>query len=75
MQTHNHGEPDVVVEIRGGTVVAVYTRSDSLRVALVDWDEVTCGEPTGSTYLATSLHQIPFETRDLIVSASAVERR
>lgn len=35
--------PDVVIEVRGGVVQAVYTNTKKLTVTLVDWDNIREG--------------------------------
>lgn len=38
---------DVVVEVRGGTVVKVYSERPETRVTVVDWDDLGAGDNRG----------------------------
>lgn len=54
----------VVVEIRGGTLDAVYASDPAIEVSVVDWDDVGAGSPHGSVpFPVRSLEQMPAETR------------
>jgi len=46
--TENRESAGIVVEIRGGTLVAVYTDVPDARVVLVDWDDVEAGDTPGA---------------------------
>ena len=52
----------VVVEIRGGTLVAVYTDVPNAQVVLVDWDDVEAGDTPGAV-IHESLASAPPEIR------------
>lgn len=41
------GPVDIILEIRGGTLVAVYAKPPEPRIALIDWDNVLEGDDPG----------------------------
>ena len=53
---------DVVVEVRGGTVVGVYTNLGNVRIVLVDWDDIQQGD-RGGEYPACCLADMPEHTK------------
>jgi len=60
----------MVIEIRGGVLVGVYTNRKNLSVAVVDWDNATCGFPV-SCEQPVRMADIPIETRQVISSLDA----
>ena len=56
---------DVVVEVRGGTVVEVYSKCPDTRVMVVDWDDLEAGDNRGllGHQRCISLDRMPTETR------------
>lgn len=52
----------VVVEVRGGTVVATYANSENVRILLVDWDESEAGGEPGFTFPLDRLDDMPADT-------------
>jgi len=62
-------DADIIVEIRGGTAVAMYSGDSSARVILVDWDEFTDGGRPGILYPVQATSEMPSDTRDLVQRA------
>jgi len=60
---------DIIVEVRGGVVVGVYTDVPDARVVLVDWDNIEAGDRAG-LYPADHLCEIPDETSAQIARAA-----
>lgn len=63
---------DIIVEIRGGVLVAVYTDIPNARAVLVDWDEVESPEDltvAGGIYPMDSVASMPDETELVYQSA------
>ncbi len=58
------GNPrDVVVEVRGGCVVEVYSAIERLRVVLIDWDDILDTEPaTGFIFAHARPRGMPHDT-------------
>lgn len=53
---------EVVVEVRGGCLVAVYARDPGIRVELVDWDDFADFPPNtfaGGDFPASPFHDMP----------------
>jgi hypothetical protein len=61
---------DLVIEIRGGVLVGIYTRRNNVSVAIVDWDNEPYGSPAsfGQPIL---MAEIPMETQRAITSLDA----
>jgi len=57
---------DIVVEIRGGTAVAMYTDDPNARLILVDWDEFNEGGRPGVLYPVQATSEMPSDTRDMV---------
>ena len=59
---------DVIIEIRGGSVVGVYGQSEKTRVTIVDWDNWEAGEFPISAYTLNCLptSRMPEETTSVI---------
>ena len=63
---------DVIIEVRGGTVVEVYSDSDELRSIVVDWDDRLDdddSEPAGRVYPISSISKLPDDTHMQYVDA------
>lgn len=60
------GNRNVVVEIRGGTAVAMYADDPTARVILVDWDEFNADGRRGIVYPLESLSDMPPDTRAIV---------
>lgn len=58
----------VIVEVRGGNVVEVYTGSSEARVMVIDWDNTRDGEAmtAAEPWPCASLRNMPKETRRVI---------
>jgi len=41
-----HMKSKVLIEIRGGTLVGVYTNDSDTEIHVVDWDDVAAGDDT-----------------------------
>jgi hypothetical protein len=54
---------DVVIEVSGGTVVAVYSDLPDGRIVLVDWDELECGAAPGGVYPHNRREDLPDDVR------------
>jgi hypothetical protein len=61
---------DIVVETRGGTVVAIYADISNARIILVDWDEFHDNGRPGIVYATDSMSRMPSDTRDLVQRAN-----
>jgi hypothetical protein len=59
-------KPLIVVEARGGTVVAIYGNKKAARVVLVDWDEFQNEGRPGVDYALDQLSTMPADTRSLV---------
>ncbi len=55
MSDKEPSERCVVVESRGGVIVATYSNIDDLQIVVVDWDEVEAGGEAGKTVSVGSL--------------------
>lgn len=66
MKRRGQNRADVVVEIRGGTAVAMYSSGRRARVVLVDWDEFADNGRPGIFFPIDSISQMPADTRDLV---------
>jgi hypothetical protein len=54
----------IIVEMRGGVLVAVYARDPAIEVLLVDWDDVEAGSTQASVpFPVDALDQMPAETK------------
>jgi hypothetical protein len=57
----------VVVEMRGGVLVAVYASDPAIEVLLVDWDDVEAGSSQASVpFPVNALDEMPAETQDAV---------
>jgi len=57
---------DIVVEVRGGVVIEVYTDVTDARVVIVDWDEAEHPDQVGvagGILVHARLEEMPNETR------------
>ena len=56
---------DLVVEVRGGVVVEVYSRTPEKHVAIIDWDDIKAGDASRGviTRQCVSYAVMPNETR------------
>jgi hypothetical protein len=57
-----HTMSDVVLEIRGGQLVEVYTDSPALRFVLVDWDNIRCADRACCWQKPSRLSFMPVDT-------------
>lgn len=68
---------ETIVEVRGGTVVGVYSDDADLRVILVDWDDIG-DRPTvassGIIYDTTKMQALPPETAMARTLVGAAEK-
>lgn len=55
-------KPTIVIESRGGTIVAVYGDRKVADVLLVDWDEAACQEAPGCALPVEPLTMMTSET-------------
>lgn len=53
---------DIVVEVRGGLVVEIYSDLPDVRLTLVDWDNIHEGDAPFCWGEAAPLHQMPDDT-------------
>ena len=55
---------NVVVEVRGGTVVGVYPKHPETHVTVVNWDDLEAGDnrKVGDIQRCISFNQMPTET-------------
>jgi len=62
---------DVVIEIRGGVVVEVYSARTDMRVILVDWDDIAeTGERKGAVYPHVPIKALPEDTLEACTAAA-----
>jgi len=54
--------PDVVVESRGGVIVAIYTRNSNARVVVVDWDDISASCQYGVIFPLDDISGMPIDT-------------
>lgn len=69
---------DVVIEIRGGCLVGVYSANRRQDVILVDWDNMdysSGASEEGRVFPATSLDEMPNDTRLIYEQSISGERR
>ncbi len=59
-------KPTIVVEARGGTVVAMYGSDRAVNVVLVDWDEFHDQGRPGVLFGLDPLSKLPADTRALV---------
>jgi hypothetical protein len=64
-----HDKPLIIVEARGGAVVAIYGSKDVARIVLVDWDEFQDEGRPGVDYSLDELSAMPTDTRSLVERA------
>jgi hypothetical protein len=62
---------DVIIEVRGGNVVGVYSHSRTLQVTIVDWDNWEATNTSDAVYIEHSLltSKLPKETVGVIASS------
>ncbi|MGD1278373.1 MAG: hypothetical protein ABR964_14265 [Tepidisphaeraceae bacterium] len=56
---------DVVIEVRGGVLVEVYSARRDLRIILVDWDEINDGASGVGDFGRVPLRGMPSDTAQL----------
>lgn len=61
---------DLVIEIRGGVLVEIYTKRNNVSVAVVDWDNEPCGSPASFGH-PIQMTNLPIDTRRVITSLDA----
>ena len=61
---------ELVIEIRGGVLVGIYTMRNNVSVAVVDWDNAPYGPPA-SFGQPIRMAEIPMETQRAITSLDA----
>jgi len=61
--------PEVVVETRGGVVVAIYSRTSNAQIVLLDWDEFEEDGRPGVYYPIDPISKMPLDTRRLVEAA------
>lgn len=54
---------DIVVEVRGGVVVEIYSDLPNLRFVLVDWDNINAGDHPSCWGVPAALSAMPEDTR------------
>ncbi len=55
---------NIVIEVRGGNVVEVYTDAHDLRVTLIDWDEeVDANFNQNLRHVVKKMSDLPFDTK------------
>jgi hypothetical protein len=59
-------KPTIVIETRGGTVVAMYGSKRAANVVLVDWDEFHDQGGPGTPFGLAPLSKMPSDTRSLV---------
>jgi len=66
---------DIVIEVRGGVVVEVYSRNPGSRVLIIDWDdlEVNNARPCAGIQACASYETMPEDTRQVIENLGPLE--
>ena len=66
---------DVIVEVRGGVVVEVYSKSRRTRVVVIDWDNIEEGGVSAGTELrqCATCEMMPRETRQAMEQLAGQE--
>lgn len=56
---------NIIIEVRGGNVVEVYTDAHDLRVTLIDWDEAVDANfnKNNLRYMVKKISDLPFDTK------------
>lgn len=57
---------EVVIEIRGGTLVGLYTNDSDIDVHVVDWDDVAAGDTSPSRLIPDAVDDMPAETARMV---------
>ncbi len=57
---------EIVVESRGGSIVAVYSSDPNARIVVVDWDEFDDSGRPGFLYPIDPMSQMPRDTQDMV---------
>ena len=57
---------EVVIEIRGGTLVGLYTNDNNIDVRVVDWDDVAAGGTSPSRLIPDAVDDMPAETARMV---------
>lgn len=66
----------VVVEIRGGTLVGLYTNDRDVEAYVVDWDDIEGGASTHDLRAEMAgLEEMPAGTRKIVGESVGVEER
>lgn len=65
----NQVPADIVVESRGGVIVAIYARTPDTRVVVVDWDDISPSRPHGTLYPVENIEAMPKDTVEVAVTA------
>ncbi len=62
---------DLVIEIQGGVLQSVYTNDESIRVALIDWDDINDGPSVSSelSFPTDPIDSMPGETSALFLNS------
>ena len=61
---------DLVIEIRGGVLVGIYTKGNDVRVGFIDWDNEQYGSPA-SIEQPIEMAEIPIETRRALAALNS----
>lgn len=57
----------IVIEMRGGVLVAVYAQDPAIKVFVVDWDDIQEGSTRANVpFPVEPLDQMPPETKDAV---------
>jgi len=67
---------DIVIEVRGGVVVEVYSRNPGSRVLIVDWDSFEVGDARicAGAQACASFETMPKKTRRIIENLGPLKR-
>jgi hypothetical protein len=56
---------NIIIEVRGGTVVEIYADADDLNVSLIDWDEINGNcDKNDIRYVVKKISDLPVETKE-----------
>jgi hypothetical protein len=62
---------DVIVEARGGVIVEVYSSLPTIRVCVLDWDDIHEGDDPACWGSPTAIDEMPHDTREQYLRARA----
>ena len=67
---------DVIIEVRGGVLVEIYSNDPNMRIVVVNWDRIEEGEEAaaGFEWQHCNLNSMPEDTNAEYAKATSVSR-